>query len=311
MKRGIIRYILSYEKAECSHIIMQDIIHYQYGITVENLVLEILIEKSLMPPKTPMANIANHTHPYSEIFVCQKDSLALNTPEGIMYLYAGEVAIVPPLIPHHCLIEHDKAVWSAMSFSLRKQPVKECQDIYGLVEPYITSSRIIRFRNAPEMIAAVQEINDTYTSNVRFIASLHLLHLLCKMSEKYCLVEKTEQIESTVTDSNLVRLNRLDRIINTEFMQNLTADDIAKKLNISSRQLARIVGARYNKTLHQVITERRITTAATMLKNTKISIEKIAGIVGYSSKVGFWRDFQKMYEMTPMEYRKNGDIRID
>lgn len=284
---------------------MHNIVHYQYSITVENLTLEILIEKNLSPEYSPITNLANHTHPFLEIFICQKNCLALNTPEGIMYLREGEAAIIPPFIPHHCLMDFDTATWYAMSFSLQKQAVQNCHDMYSLVEPYITSKKIIRFSATPELITIIQNIYKSYSSNRRLISSLHFIHYLCKLAEDSCLVELTEQADATTLDSDLVRLNRLDRIINTEFMQDLTAEKIASKLNISSRHLARIAKKRYNKTLHQVITEKRITTAANMLKTTTFSIERIAAMVGYSSKVGFWREFQKMYKMTPMEYRKS------
>ncbi|MBQ7313979.1 MAG: AraC family transcriptional regulator [Clostridia bacterium] len=41
-----------------------------------------------------------------------------------------------------------------------------------------------------------------------------------------------------------------------------------------------------------------------MLRTSDISAEKIAVMVGFSNKNSFWREFQKKYGVTPMEYRK-------
>ena len=158
------------------------------------------------------------------------------------------------------------------------------------------------------MISSVYEILQDYNSNNRFVPGLHLLYLLSKLSEENQLTLRVEQAETQVEDSNLVRMNRLDRIINTEFMQNLTADAIADKLHISSRQLSRIVQKRYHATLHQVITDKRIAVAAIMLQSSDFSAEKIAEMVGYTSRASFYKEFDKKYGMTPLEYRKDSNM---
>jgi len=285
-----------------------DTVYYQYSITAENLTFEIMIEKNTMLPARPMTNLTGHTHPYLEIFVCQQDQIYINSNDGVVELHKGDAAIVPPFIPHFGPMTHDNAVWQAMAFSFHRQPVRECQDLYSLFEPYITNPNIIVFHNVPELISSVYEILQDYNSNNRFVPGLHLLYLLSKLSEKNQLTLRVEQAETQVEDSNLVRMNRLDRIINTEFMQNLTADAIADKLHISSRQLSRIVQKRYHATLHQVITDKRIAVAAKMLQSSDFSAEKIAEMVGYTSRASFYKEFDKKYGMTPLEYRKDSNM---
>lgn len=283
----------------------KEIFRYQYSLSVENLILDILVEKHSSSVSKVTRNLPPHTHPFLEIFVCKKDCIALNSPEGLHYLHAGEAAIVPPLLPHCCLMEHDESVWSALMFSFKRRPSQEGQDVYNIVEPYIASKNIICFRNEPELITCVQNITQNDNDNQGIIRGLQLLSLLCRLSHEHCFVPSTERTSLPNSDSDLLRLSHLDYIINTEFMRKITAAEMAQRLHISPRQLARIVTKRYNATLHQVITKKRIGTAAYMLQNGTIPAEKIAEMVGYSSKTGFWREFQKMYGMTPIEYRNN------
>jgi len=115
---------------------LNNLIHYQYGINVENLVLEILMVKSLSSSASPITDIVNHIHPYIELFVCIKDHLALKTPDEVIYLNPGDAAIIPPQIPHHSLMDHDNAVWQAVSFSFQKLSIRECHDVYSQIDSF-------------------------------------------------------------------------------------------------------------------------------------------------------------------------------
>ncbi|NLZ37661.1 MAG: helix-turn-helix domain-containing protein [Clostridiales bacterium] len=43
---------------------------------------------------------------------------------------------------------------------------------------------------------------------------------------------------------------------------------------------------------------------AEMLRTSDMSAERIAMMVGFSSKNTFWKEFRKKYGVTPAEYRK-------
>jgi len=279
-------------------------IHYQYSITAENLTLEILAERSNSLSEEPLAMLSDHTHPYLEIFACDEDSIQINSPEGIVTIKAGEAAIVPPNIPHRCLNTHNDDVWQAMAFFFRKHPLLECQDLYSLLAPFGFSDRVLVLHHVPELFSIIKELIEKYNSPRRMLPALHFLYYLCRVSEENKYGDMVEQNIEATHDSNFIRMKLLDKIINTEFMYPVTAEEVAQKLHISSRQLARIVKERYNKTLYQVIVDKRLNTSAEMLRTSDISAEKIAVMVGFSNKNSFWREFQKKYGVTPMEYRK-------
>lgn len=281
----------------------ENILHYQYKITIENLILEILFEKIDHPTNIPLAMISDHTHPYIEIFVCKKSSIQINSPEGMITIAAGDVAIVPSNIPHHCLNEHDDDAWLVLSFIIQKYPKIECQDMYRLLEPFSICDKILILHDKPELFSIIKEITDNYNKNRIMIPVLYLVYQLCKYSEENNFRAIIDESTEITHDSSIVRMNLLDRIINREFMLPITGEETAKKLHISTRQLARIVKQRYNKTLFQVVLDKRLSTAAEMLRTTNMSAEKIAITVGFSSKNSFWNEFKKKYGVTPAEYR--------
>lgn len=281
----------------------EEIVHYQYSITAENLILEILFEKVVSQNNASWIHISDHTHPFAEIFACGKESIEINSPDGILKIQAGEAVVIPPNIPHHCLNLPDKEVWQSISFFLRKQPMLECQDLYGLLEPFGFSDRMLVLHQVPELFPILRELTENYNNTRRMIPGLHFLYQLCRIAEENHFGAMDEHRVEATYDSNYVRLNLLDRIINTEFMQGMTADEVAQKLHISARQLARIVKQRYNKTLYQVIAEKRLNVAAEMLRTSDMPAEKIALTVGFTSKNVFWKEFQMKYGMTPAKYR--------
>ncbi len=99
-------------------------------------------------------------------------------------------------------------------------------------------------------------------------------------------------------------MRELDNLIDSEYTKKWNTADVANRLFLSPRQLDRIALKRYGKTLHQVIVDKRIKTAESLLINTDMTIEKIAITVGFNSSVGFYREFVKRYDMTPAKYRE-------
>lgn len=84
----------------------------------------------------------------------------------------------------------------------------------------------------------------------------------------------------------------------------LTLTDLAKRLNMSTRELERFLKIHYNKTFNQMKTEARMFKASGLLVYSDKSINEISIIAGYTSPEHFCYAFKKFYKHTPNEYRK-------
>jgi AraC-like DNA-binding protein len=239
-----------------------------------------------------------------ELFVCRRDQLQIRCSDDVSVLHPGDAAIVPAFIPHYRMTERDDGSGTTISFSFRRQAARECQDLYSLLAPFLSVRHILVFHDAGELISCAFEIRQNCRSNYRFLLGLHLLFLLGKLSEEHRLVQRSEQLEAPIQDSKLVRFYRLDKIINIEYMRDLTAADIAQRLHICPRQLARIVRKRYNATLHQMISAKRMSVAVEMLRQSDVPVSKIVEATGFSSRTVFYHEFRAVFGMTPNEYRK-------
>ncbi|MFG2097411.1 GlxA family transcriptional regulator [Streptomyces sp. NPDC048612] len=89
----------------------------------------------------------------------------------------------------------------------------------------------------------------------------------------------------------------------------VSVEDMAGRLRISSRTLARRFADQLGTSPGQWLLGRRITAARTLLEETDLPVEAIALRVGLSSATNFRRRFQQALHTTPAAYRRAFRIR--
>ena len=88
-----------------------------------------------------------------------------------------------------------------------------------------------------------------------------------------------------------------------ECYKSLTLSELAEKLNVSQRQLNRIIKTFYNTTFKEKLISIKIQNAVHLLQTTTMTAEEIAEAVGFSSPSYFFRVFKKHCKMSPMQYK--------
>jgi AraC-like DNA-binding protein len=83
-------------------------------------------------------------------------------------------------------------------------------------------------------------------------------------------------------------------------------DDVARKLNMSSRTLRRHLVAE-RATFREIVGGLRMAIAAKYLQNTKMPSQSIAALLGYSDAANFHRAFKKSFRETPEAFRRHAD----
>ena len=85
--------------------------------------------------------------------------------------------------------------------------------------------------------------------------------------------------------------------------QNLSLEELSRRLSLSPRQTERLLKTQYGKTFQEKKIEARMSAAAVMLASP-MSITAIAEQLGYSSMEHFSTAFKKYYGLSPSHYRK-------
>lgn len=86
--------------------------------------------------------------------------------------------------------------------------------------------------------------------------------------------------------------------------KDLTLSELARRVNLGTRQTERLLNKHYNMTFQQKKTEARMSAALLLLKGTQKSIGEISEELGFSSPEHFTNAFKQYYSKTPGAYRK-------
>ena len=82
-----------------------------------------------------------------------------------------------------------------------------------------------------------------------------------------------------------------------------TEDELAAMLNLSRRQLNRVLVQNYGMGYRQKMLRARMEYAGELLCTTDQKIGQIGALAGYTAESSFYKAFHSYYHMTPQEYR--------
>ncbi len=95
----------------------------------------------------------------------------------------------------------------------------------------------------------------------------------------------------------------LDIINNNLLEENLSAQLVAKRLNISTRHLYRKMNEISDKSIAEMIRDCKLHVAQNLLLNTKHTIDEIAYKSGFANRATFYKVFAEKFNATPKEFR--------
>ena len=101
-----------------------------------------------------------------------------------------------------------------------------------------------------------------------------------------------------------MRMLRIDQFMNDRFSLSAGEEVLARELNLSRRQLDRVIQKQYGMSFRQKRSQVRLTVARDLLRSTDEPISCIAEELGYSSPSNFAVFFKSMEGMSPGEYRR-------
>ncbi len=160
----------------------------------------------------------------------------------------------------------------------------------------------------------IKIVNDIYGENEKdFTDNMNKINSMLSIGNIYKIKDNlTEMIKDTCrsinekkTKHNTQLNNSIKNYINENFSDSsLNISMIASHFGMNGSYVARFFRTQNNCTINDYINEVRLKYSYNILKNSDLSIKKIAGKSGYSSIVTYIRIFKKNQGMTPGEYRK-------
>lgn len=110
-------------------------------------------------------------------------------------------------------------------------------------------------------------------------------------------------LTSDNTSTNIINIANSLSYIESNFMEQITVEQLAARSHVSVRHFSRIFKATYNTSPSIYILSLRLEYACVLLKTTNHNISEIALQSGFTNSNYFTRQFHKKFQITPKEYR--------
>ena len=243
---------------------------------------------------------------YFAVYYVERGYVTLTADGADLRLAYGDIAIVPPRLPHTLTLCTDKT------------DIYECSFTIGLIEDILknragTGGTLSRLFNggAPVVIQPVPADLQIHLQHLMElilyeaerqgplpIVKNALATLLCVFSELYRAQE--EAPEAAEKSSVVYAIHYIRR----NYASPLTLDMLASVTRMSRKELCRRFKRFTGKTVHEFISGVRIKRALEVIaaEETPPALSALATLCGYTDYTTFYRNFQKIVGTSPAEY---------
>ncbi|WP_200630886.1 helix-turn-helix domain-containing protein [Paenibacillus sp. S28] len=118
------------------------------------------------------------------------------------------------------------------------------------------------------------------------------------------LLSRYYQIGSGADDNKALRIGEAVTYIEEHFLQPITLQAMADKAYLSTRQFQRVFTRNYHTTPMDYVIRKRLDYSCTLLRHPNLSISQVALESGFRDQNYYARQFRKVYNCTPSEYRE-------
>ena len=108
----------------------------------------------------------------------------------------------------------------------------------------------------------------------------------------------------SVRESYLITIENIINSYSLDPTKTVNLECVAKELHLGKKQTSRIIYKYFGKPLSELVLERKLALASTLLRSSDKSMSEIAKETNFHSDNYFFLSFKKVYGITPLAYRK-------
>lgn len=244
----------------------------------------------------------------------------LNGGNGLRYVgssvtpYDGlDLVLINPMVPHSYSIPEPSCKQQIEAF-ICHIPTQLVTSLESTIEEFQVIRELFhREKNGsqfPKCCAKyVMEQMKSMGQDAPIDRTIRLLQLF-----RYLLHQRNNRVISGVTAApspsphTTRRISLIIDTINSTFCEGISASQLAKKVNVSTSHLHRIIKAHTSKTYIELVNELKIRKAMYMLSKPDIPISSVRAQCGYNTAANFNRNFKLFTSLTPTEFRRKHEI---
>lgn len=262
----------------------------------------------------PFISTPWHFHPEYELTLISESSGKRFVGDHVDFFYPGDLIFVGPNLPH---FHRNSEIYyeGKQEFGVRALVVHFLENFLG--EQFFEAPEMMDIRqlltNSKRGLLVVgktrQEIAHMMERLVkregfdRILLLLQILHILSKSSELTPL-SSAAFLNVAYSSSDMARVNIVYQYILDNYRNNLSLEDVAAQVNMSSSAFCRFFKKRTGKTFSRLLNELRIGYACKLLMVSDYTASQICYDSGFNNFSYFSRQFKEITQVTPMKYKK-------
>ncbi|WNS44017.1 AraC family transcriptional regulator [Paenibacillus sp. MMS20-IR301] len=252
-----------------------------------------------------------HSHDFSELVVILSGS-AVHIIEGREYpVTAGQVFLIHSGVSHGYKNVEDIEYVNVMfqPEELLQQP--ELRLLPGFqalfyIEPFYRQEMYFRGMlslNAGQLLEATRLLDlilaehERREDGYRLMVRTYFTALVGMLSRYY-------QNSSGGEDNKALRIGEAVTYIEEHFLQPVTLQSMADMAYMSTRQFLRVFTRNYKTTPMDYVIRKRLDYSCTLLRDPDLPVSQVAMDSGFHDQNYYARQFRKLYNCTPTEYRE-------
>lgn len=273
---------------------------YNYEVEIEEDLFKVIFDNGFYSYGNRPVNI--HNHSLYEVHIIEKGEFTLNVEGKTINLSDNMCCIISPKTYHSlCNILSEDTCKYCFKFSLIEKSAKSdiCKYINEIDKIYSYEHCLEEISLLKKIRYEMDEKKTGYLDNLKNLSS-QMLILLIRKVENYFSANRNKIVLRAYEDRSTV----IDGFFAQNYAKDIHANDLAQLLNVSLRQLARIMPKYYGLTFKEKLSQIRIYAAKERILNTDMTLMEIAEAVGYNNINYFNEAFKKIVKTTPVAFRK-------
>ena len=240
-----------------------------------------------------------HWHNAVEIIMPMEDVFSVVCGNTEYILNKKDILIIPPGELHTLSAHKGRCIIMLCDNAMFKDnPALNKINMIASKPLWINSDYDRRFVTAVnEMILNMVRLYNVQPQFSEIVLFQRLISLFIKI------VEYREGINAQQNDKGSQIYEMIRKYIDNHYRYEITLDDISKAIGYSKYHLSRLLNSS-GSSLFEMISERRIREAETLLNNESLTVTQIAMDVGFTSITTFNRTFRRMKVCTPTQFRE-------
>lgn len=258
-----------------------------------------------------------HYHPEYELVLVTKSTGRRMVGDHIGYFNEGDLVLMGPMLPH-VWVNDAEYINGTNKDATDAIVVQFVENFLG--EKFLQLPEIEAFKKVLNMSAYGLEIKGVIRNKINELMKQMLtasgLQRLSMLFSIFDLLSTTKEFQTLASpafiDSSKLqesdRFNNITEYIMRNFDNEISLNEVAAVANMATTTFCNFFKEHYRVTFMEYVTEIRIGHACKLLGDPTKNIVEAAYESGFNNLANFNRQFKKLKNMTPTEYRKMLEI---